>query len=246
MTVLFIAGSNEGVALAADGLQRFVVGEECVKEGQKIWEGKALHRESVLYGCYGACTIQSGTRAFSFSRNSEYALSTMDLDSYEDSPWNFLADFAGKVADNLQHFLIGYTDESSPVPLDTRIASIALAWYSGGKPFFGSVSFEHAGGTVSCKIDFVRDDVDEAVAMIGGSETIFARGTAHITGLQDVITVAKKFAQDCVDNCSVVRDCSEFGGRVHVGVLTESGFSWDVEPWPTTAVPGISSDREHS
>jgi hypothetical protein len=67
MTVLFVAGSNEGLALAADGLQRFVGEEACVKNGQKIWEGKTLQRESVLYGCYGVCAIERGTYTFSGS-----------------------------------------------------------------------------------------------------------------------------------------------------------------------------------
>ncbi|HMD76559.1 MAG TPA: hypothetical protein VKG86_04205 [Terracidiphilus sp.] len=230
MTVLFIAGSNDGVALAADGLQTFVGEEACVKNGQKIWEGKTLHRDPVLYGCYNACTIQRGARTFSFPDFSDFALSTMDLDNYEDSSERFLADFANKVGNELQRFLMGYTDESSSVPLPTRIASIALAWYSGGNPFFGCVSFEHAGGIASWKMEFVRQDVHDAAAMVGGSETILSRGTAPIIGLQDAIAVAKKFAQDCVDNRFVVPDCSEFGGRVHVGVLTKSGFYWDAAP----------------
>jgi hypothetical protein len=230
MTVLFIAGSNEGLAFAADGLQRFVGGEDCVKNGQKIWEGKTLQRESVLYGCYGVCAIERGACTFSFSGNSDYALSTMDLDNYADSPEHFLEDFANKVGGELQRFLMGYTDESSTVPLPTRIASIALAWYSVGTPFFGSVSFEHTGETAGWKIDVALDNVDDAVAMIGGSQTIYDRGTAPIVGLQDAIAVAKKFAQDCVDNRCVLPDCSEFGGRVHVGVLTKSGFYWEVTP----------------
>jgi len=154
----------------------------------------------------------------------------MDLDGYVDAPERFLEDFANKVGNELQRFLMGYADESSPVPLPARIVSIALAWYSGGKPFFGCVSFEHTGGTASWKIDVAMDDVDDAVAMIGGSKTIYDRGTAPIVRLQDAIAVAKKFAQDCVDNRCVLSDCSEFGGRVHVGVLMESGFYWDVAP----------------
>lgn len=230
MTVLIIAGSNEGVALAADGLQSFADGKPCIENGQKIWEGKTLHRESVLYGCYGVCAIERSICAFSFSDYSDYALSSMDLDNYEHSPDNFLADFACKVGNELQRFLVGYTDESSPIPLPSRIVEIVLGWYSGGNPFFGSVSFEHTRGIASWNREFVSQDVHGTVRMIGGSQTIYDRGNAPINTLQDAIAVVKKFAQDCVNNSLVIPDCSEFGGKVHVGALSESGFYWDVRP----------------
>jgi hypothetical protein len=234
MTVLFVAASkNEGVVFAADGLQVFENGNPPIENGQKIWEAKSLHDDSIMCGCYGNCRItRTDEKVFSFQSYADFVISTLDVDHYACDPRMFLGTFADKMRAELQRFLMNYSHEQSTVKLKPFIASIALAWYCQGQSFFGCACFTHENGVVFAAVRPYRADMDDLTMMVGGSPTIYNRGVSPISTIEDAITAAKRFAQECVDNKTILPDCTDFGGKVHVGVLRESGFSWDTEPCP--------------
>ena len=229
------AGAKDGIVFAADSLQTLENGAPPIEDGQKIWEAKSLHRDSIMCGCYGACEIipLRGPK-FSFREYSEFALSTLNLDCYRGNPGKFLSAFGEKMRVELQRYLLGQNRNDPVILLDYFIADIPLAWFSDGKPCAGCVCFVQDNGLVSYSTLFYGSGISDLVVRIGGSETILSRGLRSISNLDGAIQVAAKFAQDCIDYRLILADCSQFGGKVHVGVLRESGFSWDTEPCPKT------------
>lgn len=230
MTVLIVTGSPQGIVIAADSKRRTSIGEYETDKAQKVWRGETRDNRDLVFGWAGQAGIDREVTRFWFSRASLSVLKTMDLGTFEGFPEKFIAEFSDKMSTELQHFLKGYDPSNSAIVLSGPIAVVALGWFSNGKPVCASLRLGYEDGKIVTDCLFLEKDPDDFVSMIAGSPTLFAKGLPPINNLEDAVTVAENFTQDCIDNRNLLADCADYGGFVHSGKLSESGFSWAKNP----------------
>jgi hypothetical protein len=230
MTVLIATGSPDGIALAADGFRRDFQNTYCTDAAQKVWDGKTRDGHAVVFGWCGQTTLAKLSSTFSFAEFSLVILRNVDLAVYDNSPQEFASDFARTIQAKVGDFLSDYDPQLSTAPLADSIATIAFGWFAGAKPMFAEVNFTREDGVVTATIVTLMTDGGDFVRIVSGSPTLYESRAWALESLRDAVAAATEFAQACVDNRNTIADCTGYGGHVHVGVVSESGFFWAVPP----------------
>lgn len=228
MTVLVAGGSSKGIALAADGRRIDFFGNLVTDRAQKIWHNVSNGCD-LAEGWAGSTEIVAG-ETFSFPRTARRL--------WAETPVNNLSEvfyvFASKMCKELQTFLDVYVNPyPSFVSTSQMQAKTLIGVFLGEKPILAALQFFVRDG----RAEFLGPQVDTLIGGFcgfgAGSNVLwtkYAMSPELPDNLPDAITHIHEYVSECIKNRELISDCSEFGGHLHIAVIDEGGFRWEIPP----------------
>jgi hypothetical protein len=230
MTVLAIAGSREGIAIAADGRRIDENGTPQTDCAQKVWRNRSADHWDLVVGWAGSPEIDAGLVRFSFPSISKEIWKTLELGNLPKS----FSKFAALMRSRLQDFLDAHVNPyPSEISSDRIRIQTLMGTFAGDKAICAAMVFYVKNGQAEVTRPEVETLTSGYVGMVGGSSTLWrkrAQFDAESATLPEAIKEAEDYVQACIKGNGTIPDCAAYGGHVHVGVVTAQGFRWEKHP----------------
>lgn len=235
MTLIAAVWSPEGFAIAADGFQ-VETNQPDKYDAQKIFHTPFHDNSGFAYACAGTCRwgFQSGDY-FCFIEATQRITDSLARTRFPDDP----ADYFNEVGERLFQELAFPSggNERSGSTLNSGFAETRLlfAGYANGSSLWAELIFSNSGTHFAPHVLARVDHSPRQFMVFAGSNTVY--GDMQIAGklsqplnLQEAIRMVHEYAQTCIESNTILEDCANLRGHIHVAFVTNEGFSWAIEP----------------
>jgi hypothetical protein len=226
MTLIAAVWSPEGFVIAADGFQ-VATSRLATYNAQKIFHTPFHHDSGFVYACAGTTQIgfQSG-RSFGFIQATKRVTDNLSGTPFPNDPADYFNEIGGRL---FQELLDSAAD---PDLGDSRLLFVG---YANGSPLWAELIFSNTGTRFYPPVLARVTHSPRQFMVFAGSTTVY--GDMQIAGklfqpvyLKEAIGMVHEYAQMCIENNTIIEDCTNLGGHIHVATITKEGFSWVIEP----------------
>ncbi len=112
---------------------------------------------------------------------------------------------------------------------------LLFAGYAKGSPLWAELMFSNTGTRFYAPVLTRVTQSPKEFILFAGSKTIY--GDMQIAGkisppfyLNEAVKMVSEYAQMCIENSTVIEDCGNLRGDVHVATITKEKLTWIREP----------------
>jgi hypothetical protein len=231
MTVIASAYSPEGFAIGADGMRRDLHGQVTTERAVKVFP---IERQGLVgaHAWTGATALfYSDRQPFNFLDQAELVAQDMSSIAVR-SASDYVLQFSQGLYDRLVIHHMGVPSNPNVFQTNEIVRGLFIG-YIDDSPFTVEVSFQHRNGVFLEPLLTKVSGEPKTFGMFSGSESVlndFKDDLRAPASLDDATNLVRRYIRSCVDNRNRYADCVNFGGRVHVAVVTPSKFEWADPP----------------